>query len=161
MIRWFIYFQGKLDEFMERVCLPVDTELKCNDTVSNGKVNFTIACNNVQCQQTFTIKEWTTSVLTNDSVKYSYTENCSMLIPQPAPVTTEAEQGATQLTQTTEATQLTNGRDATKCVTIIAGTGATMGLLTLLLAVMTVGWAWTCWVTKKRGEIIINSKQVR
>ena len=61
---------------------------------------------------------------------------------------------ATQLTQTTEATQLTNGRDATKCVTIITGMGATMGLLTLLLAVMTVGWAWTCWVTKKEEKLL-------
>ena len=153
---WFIYFQGKLDERMERVCLPIDIELKCNDMDSNGKVNFTIACNNVQCQQTFTIKKWTTSVMTNDSVKYNYTENCST---QPS-VTTVVSTSISDTTMTTNSEREATPK-ATMCVTAMIGLGTVVSLLVVLVAVMTVGWVWTCWITKRRRGIIINSEQVR
>ena len=138
---------------MERVCLPIDIELKCNDMDSNGKVNFTIACNNVQCQQTFTIKKWTTSVMTNDSVKYNYTENCST---QPSVVSTSIPDTTMTTNSEREATP-----KATMCVTAMIGLGTVVSLLVVLVLVMTVGWVWTCWITKRRRGIIINSEQVR
>ena len=41
------------------------------------------------------------------------------------------------------------------------GLGAAVGLLVALLAVVTIGWMWTCWTIKRRGRITINSRNIR
>ena len=41
------------------------------------------------------------------------------------------------------------------------GLGALMGLLVVLLALVTTGWIWTCWITKKRARITTNSRDIR
>ena len=35
--------------------------------------------------------------------------------------------------------------------------GSMVGLLVVLLAVVTTGWVWTCWIMKKQGQMKINS----
>ena len=37
------------------------------------------------------------------------------------------------------------------------GLGALVGLLVILLAVVTIGWMWTCWIMRKRARIITTS----
>ena len=37
------------------------------------------------------------------------------------------------------------------------GLGALVGLLMILLAVVTIGWMWTCWIMRKRARIITTS----
>ena len=41
------------------------------------------------------------------------------------------------------------------------GLGAAVGLLVVLLAVVTTGWIWTCWIMKRRVRIITNSRDIR
>ena len=36
--------------------------------------------------------------------------------------------------------------------------GALLGLSLVLLALVSIGWVWTCWTARKRGEVNINSK---
>ena len=36
--------------------------------------------------------------------------------------------------------------------------GALLGISTVLLALVTAGWIWTCWIVKKRGRMVVNSK---
>ena len=38
-----------------------------------------------------------------------------------------------------------------QCETQLAVLGVLVGLLMIVLVVMTTGWAWTCWMMKKRG----------
>ena len=38
-----------------------------------------------------------------------------------------------------------------QCETQLAVLGVLIGLLMLIIAVMTTGWVWTCWMTKRRG----------
>ena len=37
------------------------------------------------------------------------------------------------------------------------GLGALIGLLVVLLALVTIGWIWTCWTIKRRARITTNS----
>ena len=37
------------------------------------------------------------------------------------------------------------------------GLGALVGLLVVLLALVTIGWIWTCWTIKRRARITTNS----
>ena len=41
----------------------------------------------------------------------------------------------------------------------VSALGALLGMFTVLLAIVTAGWIWTCWIVKKRGRMVVNSKQ--
>ena len=156
------------NECMEWISSSVETQLNCNDKKCDGIVNFTVTCINENCQArtSLTITECQNSVVTDNNV---INETLLTLTPpQPhaiptvctstpdATITTTGEREDTQLT-TMKALSSTNE----ECVTTITGLGAVVGLLVVLLAAVTTGWVWTCWIMKKRGGIIINSKQVR
>ena len=73
------------------------------------------------------------------------------------PATTTVQTRATHTEKTT--ISLCTCQDV-KCATSI-GLGVVVGLLVALLAVITTGWMWTCWTTKRRQRITTNSRDIR
>ena len=55
---------------------------------------------------------------------------------------------------------LNNNTETIKYVSLVA-LGSAVGVLVLLLAVVTIGWIWTCCVMKKRRKLTINSNKNR
>jgi cobalamin biosynthesis Mg chelatase CobN len=40
------------------------------------------------------------------------------------------------------------------------GLGILVGVLVVLLALVTIGWMWTCWIVKKRARTTTNSRDI-
>ena len=55
---------------------------------------------------------------------------------------------------------LNNSTGRMLCVSPVA-LGSVIGVIVLLLAVVTIGWIWTCCVMKKRRKLTINSEKNR
>ena len=69
--------------------------------------------------------------------------------------------------QTSATDTMTTTQPINKCKCQAAGSaasiglGAAVGLLVVLLAIVTTGWIWTCWIMKRRGRITTNSRDIR
>ena len=51
--------------------------------------------------------------------------------------------------------------DACYSASVVVVLGVLVGLFAVLLTVTTIGWVWTCLVSRKRGRMNISSKTIR
>ena len=74
--------------------------------------------------------------------------------------TTLIQTSATDTMVTTQ--QVSNCKCPTSGNTESIGLGTLVGLLVVLLAIVTMGWMWTCWIMRKRASITtINTGDIR
>ena len=69
--------------------------------------------------------------------------------------TTLIQTSATDTMVTTQ--QMSNCKCPASGNTESIGLGILVGLLVVLLAIVTMGWMWTCWIMRKRARIITIS----
>ena len=108
-------------------------------------------------------------ILSNITIKRAHCSFSGMMsevtltILKDMPVT-RATAIQTTVTNTMTTTQpISNCKCQAAGSTASIGLGAAVGLLVVLLAVVTTGWMWTCWIMKRQARILIttNSRDIR
>ena len=118
-------------------------------------VNFTVTkTSNTTIKDFVTVTStvWAPCTLTptaRESRSYSLTTKTIIIV-------STAQQSSASLTQM-HVDQIQE--DKVCSLSAVSALGALLGMFTVLLAIVTAGWIWTCWIVKKRGRMVVNSKQ--